>query len=1247
MCVIPIPVSVRADSVENVRSNFESPIGEGGAPSTLLRKDTCNSKQTSDTDMSSGLFSALPHTCASHTTHTSVSLSSPISNLSLPPSFSPPTSKERKLSTSCSTSASKVPKKVCGINEHGQECAHDGVCHWVTCTCGTAAYFECQACGDLLDQDGMCSCIPPDKSPEMKCSTSLASSLSPRESSSTNSISSCPSLASPTPAPWWSRDTSLLQMPQIEHMSDDEAPHVWHLFSGPSHVHSVSSAATRLGAVAVDIDILIHPSMDLGNREYVDSIILDMAKVRRPRVSIDVKCNLFSVARFKPGGARVLRRRSTNGAIHDLSDKERTDLTESDAFVDAAVRVATAASASGGSFIIENAADRGGCDLNPLFDLMWADHFPLWMDPRITQLVTDTGAIYATFPQCALGGEFQKWTTVLMSPDLSPLASYLNSLGCSHTDHARVARGFDANGASEGAAAAVYPPRMCLMWAQALTRPEAMWQESDLLRCWEMGSPEKLRILESLKTWKEGPALQRAETERPRSKVGDFSMQRLMPERNEVIRLLPLASVELEDATVKSRPHWFQRRFEEGINWDWRPKGCADTLFTVRSDWFDMKHWLSQAVTALEAKIEGVPCTPPADKIISILRLEPEARALAPWATWGKYEQAPVPIAVLIMAGELSGEDAADQGICKRFYEEMRKVDPDTDIIDEYLNGGLEDESTAEDIYLSFHHNTCDDFMDEFTEMMDLDVELGYLRSFEGGVPCVPFRTPPKGMLEQGRKRRMITDHAYPNRSVRSNNGKVDLADQPDLKLSSGLEFGRDVAILASAGVPVRVYKRDGLRAYRQARTLALDWLRNGTIWKGGAYIDVRVNFGGKASPGKFSRWYKIPVREAMRRIRKFDAEHPPTDPKLLAWLRERGVALGDEQAVMGILIQYIDDTLGASFDDAIEGSSLTRAQHHMKIFDDTFDEAGILLAQGRKKEDSLVGMEALGVYIDLVFMTAYLTRERKEALSNQTSLTLSNCIETGQVKRKDVESLVGKQKWLAHVAPELNKLLSSSYAIIHAPGKSPFVKASERFKSDQEKIVASIPHLTDVPLVPRSAFAPYHHPTHTIAFQDASECYGMGGWFPSDTHLYYFVEPWPTELGTALRARPREWFITHSELLAEAFAIDMVARFKPDTTHLTDFTDNEAARGAANRGSSTSEGMHTAAVWIDEATTAANITTRTMRVTTHENWVADQLSRGILDAGERAARLLGLIPCRVSYSPDHPIWELARLSCE
>lgn len=114
-------------------------------------------------------------------------------------------------------------------------------------------------------------------------------------------------------------------------------------------------------------DIAIDVSMDLTEPEFVNKLCAKITASQNPKVSIDVCCTLFSVARFKPGGKRPLRRRSTNGTIPDLSTDERIEIDNSDACVQAAIQIAHATLSAQGSFIMENCADRGGCiESNPL-----------------------------------------------------------------------------------------------------------------------------------------------------------------------------------------------------------------------------------------------------------------------------------------------------------------------------------------------------------------------------------------------------------------------------------------------------------------------------------------------------------------------------------------------------------------------------------------------------------------------------------------------------------------------------------------------------------------------------------------------------------------------------------------------------------------------------------------------------------------------------------------------------------------
>eukprot|EP00965_Chrysotila_dentata_P109808 3628543-Pleurochrysis_carterae.AAC.1 len=59
--------------------------------------------------------------------------------------------------------------------------------------------------------------------------------------------------------------------------------------------------------------------------------------------------------------------------------------------------------------------------------------------PDIVALKTDTSASSITFPQCALGAASQKYTTLLVSPGLSPSLQSLSNLRCQHSAHVSMA----------------------------------------------------------------------------------------------------------------------------------------------------------------------------------------------------------------------------------------------------------------------------------------------------------------------------------------------------------------------------------------------------------------------------------------------------------------------------------------------------------------------------------------------------------------------------------------------------------------------------------------------------------------------------------------------------------------------------------------------------------------------------------------------------------------------------------------
>ena len=92
-----------------------------------------------------------------------------------------------------------------------------------------------------------------------------------------------------------------------------------------------------------------------------------------------------------------------------------------------------------------------------------ADRVTLWDMPAITALCDDVPTARTTFPQCAFGLPFQKYTTLLGSANMaSAFDAHLPSTACTCRTHAEVAVG------QRAARAAAYPRAMCQAIADAI-----------------------------------------------------------------------------------------------------------------------------------------------------------------------------------------------------------------------------------------------------------------------------------------------------------------------------------------------------------------------------------------------------------------------------------------------------------------------------------------------------------------------------------------------------------------------------------------------------------------------------------------------------------------------------------------------------------------------------------------------------------------------------------------------------------
>ena len=241
-----------------------------------------------------------------------------------------------------------------------------------------------------------------------------------------------------------------------------------HLFSGDAERADGFAAIARvLGFHCIERDTVIDESHNLVNDAVFAEILQLIASGAIRGAVMGTPCSTFSVLRIpqndsRPAGPPQLRDRRHPMGVPDVPRQNLNELAVANLLVRRTVLIAQALADAGATFIIENPPDRGD---GPLYQAKFASHAPLWLVPEMVELVQRTGARMITFPQCALGSKYQKWTSLLVSPELEPFLRDLGSLACQHPHgHPAVAVGADS------ARAAAYPPEMNRRLAEAFDR---------------------------------------------------------------------------------------------------------------------------------------------------------------------------------------------------------------------------------------------------------------------------------------------------------------------------------------------------------------------------------------------------------------------------------------------------------------------------------------------------------------------------------------------------------------------------------------------------------------------------------------------------------------------------------------------------------------------------------------------------------------------------------------------------------
>ena len=252
---------------------------------------------------------------------------------------------------------------------------------------------------------------------------------------------------------------------------------VLHLFSGPKDLPQGLAALLRKESVEVKEFDTLDECVWLGQ---LDQLLDDAVYERELSLSEDgfyggcvegIPCSTFSMARFRPGGPPVVRRKPDEvRGVRDPPAGHEHEAERANVLVQRAVAIARAIHSSGGFYIIENPIDRSDAEMSKEKRLgYWPEHVALWQMEEMVRLIEDTGARVLHFPQCAVGGAAQKWTTLVYSPSLH--LESLEGLVCSHSrsDH-RFRHRRAADGTWGTASLAAYPPALNQALADAILR---------------------------------------------------------------------------------------------------------------------------------------------------------------------------------------------------------------------------------------------------------------------------------------------------------------------------------------------------------------------------------------------------------------------------------------------------------------------------------------------------------------------------------------------------------------------------------------------------------------------------------------------------------------------------------------------------------------------------------------------------------------------------------------------------------
>ena len=1050
-----------------------------------------------------------------------------------------------------------------------------------------------------------------------------------------------------------SRKRPLSPPPPLEHQTTPlgESSTAWHagmprrvahVFSGPGQrADGLKQFALLLyGLDVVEYDTIID---EVEGNILDDVVFYDLlARIASGEfavVIIGTPCGTFSVARIpkygiSDGGPEQLRDKENPTGIPDLSERNQQIVEDSNTLVARSVALARATQAAGGSFIIENPATRSDSS-SDLYRWIWRSHASLWMHPEVDALAAEAWSHMVTFPQCALGGEYQKWTSLLFSSDLLPVIGPLANLKCTHARHKKQAVGKDEEGKWRSAQAAAYPAEMNARLAAACAskllkarlrvgsrRPHADEQsatDADVGAKFERYSSSSLRRLEPevervllhellpeanappVTEWADAPP---GDADAP----GPFTTAQLIPEEMQ-FKLLQFAQDVKSCMMAARQGRWRWAR-------DHRPAPLHATedecVHACGRGWI----WAYNDSDSLWHAVQpsSWPDSPP--------------------------------------SGEL---DAA------MFIQYAKEAGfPDKEIIS-YIAHGYPGPDLPRCAVLGPPHVGALKEMAAFDKTSAKDRAKGWVKSGYRLPPFWPMRADPMNIVIRNGKPRMTIDKTMQLiYGVASYNDCIDLDVMPAIEYVSVAMLGRAVAIMQTAGVDVRLWGFD-LEAYfrKTGKQRAHIWM-SGFVHADGYGADERVQFGQREAPvlcGRQSCFLMFAVR---RELQRFDDEHPVVDEKILRWVAARKSSLtaserGQEDTYAGLsaswrqwalsfCLMYVDDVGAVSFNDLVYNKAgqpvmgviggvyqqMRRAHWHLQVALRVVAQFGhVDSIEKRCLPDR--EMVFLGVTIDVVNRVMYLSKEKANDYRLQVLDVLESRVQdngTILVQPALISSLTHKLIHAATVVPlgrqhlfHILRALKQDAAIKNGAkvlGRGALVELRWWAATLQ---LDAVRH--GVPLASRTAFPAPSDPHVLAPYSDASREHGSadsgyGAWAVIED-TFYFVEGRWNEKEVAMLD------INTLELVAMnigSFTFLREAKRRGlHITHLFEFTDNTAAEHSVDKGKPKAERLGELVARRYESLLASNIFGTAERIASVDNDIADGLSRG----GDQLAEALRL----------------------